>query len=95
MRGWDFVRDGAGATTPRTGCTADASKAGPAVLNSTILAGGSAATEVEPSCEPTSAFASTGAEVIGRGVEVSHEAPVAATPLDQVSEQVLARMCGI
>ena len=85
MRGWDFIRDGAGAAEPRTGGSAGAGEAGPAVFNSsTILSGGSAAAAAEPSSSE-SAFGATGAEVMERGVDVSDRVPVAATPIDQVS----------
>lgn len=92
MRGWDFIREGAGAAEPRVPGIGAAGEAGPAVPtgHSSSGGGGSAAAAAEPPSssnstysEPTSAFASTGAEVMERGVDVSNDAATA-TPLDQV-----------
>lgn len=92
MRGWDFIREGAGAAEPRVPGLGAAGEAGPAVPtgHSSSGGGGSAAAAAEPPSssnstysEPTSAFASTGAEVMERGVDVSNDAATA-TPLDQV-----------
>eukprot|EP00729_Bicosta_minor_P006355 gene6355-327_t len=94
MRGWDFIREGAGAAEPRVPGLGAAGEAGPAVPtgHSSSGGGGSAAAAAEPPSssnstysEPTSAFASTGAEVMERGVDVSNDAATA-TPLDQIAE---------